>query len=95
MYLANHSVLSPNGETLDNVLVESPDDKKCEHELYALTIAHNKVFCLKCHSRFKATNRTQNGRRVFLYDSPIPQQIENQLQHQIVTAKIAESQLVG
>lgn len=96
MHLINLLVLSSIGEIFDNIIVESPDGKQnCQCELYALTTSYNKVFCLKCHSRFKATNRTINGKRVFLYDSPIPNPIYNQLQDKIVTAKIAESQLIG
>ena len=95
MFVA-HIVVSSFGEIIDNVLVELPEgENKCQCELYALTINFNKVFCLKCHKRFKATNRKQNGKRVFVYDSPIRPQTFSQLEHQIVTAKKAETQLVG
>lgn len=96
MHLAHLNVLSPSGEILDNIIIESPDSGTCQCELYALTITNfNKIFCLKCQKRFQATNRKRSGKRIFVYDRPIQPQTYNQLQHQIVTAKIAEAQLTG
>lgn len=74
------NILSPNGKRIDCVEVENHEALNCRCTLYVLVDGPvNKAFCLKCGSRFKATHKKKNGKRVFVFDQKASPQILNQL----------------
>ena len=74
------NILSPNGQRIDCIEVENHESLNCQCTLYALADGPvNKAFCLKCGSRFKATHRKKNGKRLFVFEKKASTQILNQL----------------
>ncbi len=82
------SVFSPTGEILEHIIVESPETGMCECELYTFTNDNiAKAICIKCKSKFKATERQLQGKRIFAFEKKISDQVVQQLECQIKNAK--------